>query len=256
MSEQCNSFDGLTKQVKDAKQVFKQENDAIRKELREWKEWKSAMNKELRKLREELAELQQNKKEKKQPSNQQQRQTSITVPALPATSSDDVFHLSLNVMIAGLERFVEHDVNTGHSPTTTGVLPCYHRYVEWFDFLQKKVYVNDELCYRCAGYLFLKVRFFGNKPDRFLWRSYTGKKKEIRAEKEDSQWIFNTCTLNEGWNHTNTKFALVLHPSNAQKIIELRKYGFDSKFEEWICENISSDYYSNSKDLIVCCKKN
>lgn len=236
------------KQVKEIETSFKKENDEIKKELKEVREESQASKKELVLAKNELKELigqvsllKQELDNRK--SNLQTDKHNLTnEPPVPS------FHLSMNLMIAGLERFIEHNGQTIVGP--------YTDYVKWFDFVFNKLPINDQICCQYDQYLFMKIKF-SKMPPRVKWLSRYGvRKKEVQVLLEAPDWTFKTHTMDDGWSHSNTKFALVFHPKDISKVVEMRKSGCTKLRDEWISEKgIQTDYYSADNELIICCKK-
>jgi len=238
------------KQVKDIEKILKKENAEIKNELKQMREEKKVAKKELVFANKEIKELKCEVSELKEEIKTMRLKTDLVTDKHNLTNEppSPSFYPSMNLMIAGLERFIEHNEQTKVGSCTD--------YIKWFDYVFQNVEVNDEILYHYDKYLFMKVRFT-KRPPKVIWVSSNGeKKREVKIQLEAPHWTFNTHTLEGGWSHVETKFALILHPNDASKVIEMRKAGFNKSREEWISwKGNLPDLYSVNNDLIICCKK-
>jgi len=236
------------KQVKDIEKIFQQENAEIKNEMKQIQEKKNVAKNELVFANKEIKELKGEVSQLKEEIKTMRHKTDLVTDKHNLTNepSSPSFYPSMNLMMAGLERFIEHNRVTIVGP--------YTDYIKWFDFVFQEVQVNDELCCQYENYLFMKIKF-PKKYHTFSWLSSVGKRRKIIVQLESPTWTFKTCTLGNGWSQINTKFALVLHPNDISKVVELKKNGFDDTYEKWKAEKVSAQFYSADNELIICCKK-
>jgi len=58
------------------------------------------------------------------------------------------------------------------------------------------------------------------------------------------------------WTHRNTKLALILHPTDTRKVLQV--IPTDSKgvaWYKWKCKNIPGEFYSAGNELLLLCVK-
>lgn len=200
--------------------------------------------------------------------------------AIQLSSEKDVFHAKENILVGGIEKFLENAMHY--------VIPL-SSYTEWYQFFKGKdetgnfhrEIIKTFLLYK--NYALLKIGFqecfkkiewlsHSKRSNYYDQNGYQHPNSSINVSTKPhlSGYLINTRTFDDGWDHNNTKFAIILHPEDVSKSLEFEKvfggrnvnsqqnnqYGQKTPtFDEWKCENIPEDYYSKNKELIICLKK-
>ena len=199
-------------------------------------------------------------------------------PATPETKQQQIFCTKETLLSEGIKKFI-----TGQSSTYQLCLT----YREWYESLVLRF--EENTLHKYETHLLMKLKF-EEKRNNFGW--YSNEKHETFSENAITiqDTYIDTYTLDDGWNLQNTKFALILHPMDISKILELgdgddtdeedndilepngdntnkgdndfilEPNGDDTDEEDndyngWINDEVADEYYNDNEQLLVLCIK-
>jgi len=145
-------------------------------------------------------------------------------------------------MTGGYQKFIENN-NCLAIPYTS--------YGEWYRDIFYKQEVNTLCMYE--KYLFVKFKFDKNYNE-VLWNTNNNNDNKRKVETEEER--LDTFTYDDNWNHKHIKYAVLLHPKEVNKVLELNYYYDSSNYDTFLTnQQVTEDYYSHVNELILCCKK-
>ena len=142
-----------------------------------------------------------------------------------------------------LECLLNHYVNG-----TDGVLQMTH--YEWYQSLHSEMRLYSFKLFK--NIILAKIT---QRTNRIQWISYKGNDLfALRVSKEIAS--VEMASLKEGWSHRNTKQVVILHPTNATKLLKLQptdRQGIG--WYKWERTNIPDEFYSARDELLLLCVK-
>ena len=156
-------------------------------------------------------------------------------------------------LVEGFEHFISRSTNAKK---------IYASYKDWYtDILP---IMQRRLLYKYKEHLFFKV-VFEKKPKKVTFESGTVAgdhylENMYAKEASDNGNVFAEL-YGEGWNEQSMKLVVILHPSDLSKVNEMdcsSSYFDDidhTNTNDWSSLSVTNDYYSDDKELIICCKR-